>query len=322
MKLRKLLTAFTLGLGLVSAGAVHANTYPTKAVTIVVPFSPGGATDILGRLLAERLHAKLGQPFVVENKPGAGTMIASNYVAGAKPDGYTLLLAASSLGIAPSVYSKVQYDPVKDFTPITLVASVVHVLGVNPELPVNDIHELIAYLKKHPGEVSYGSVGVGTSTHLEAELFKQMADVDMLEIPYKGSSPALIDLVAGRVQVMFDAWASTGAFAKDGKVKVLAVTTKEPSPSVPGIPPIATAVPGFSAMPWLGLLAPAGTPDEAVNAIHDAVAEILVEDATKERFATLGLDVVGNTPAEFADFIKNDIDTWGNVARTANIRIE
>jgi len=322
MKVRKLLSALTLGLGLVSAGAVHADTYPTKPVNIVIPFSPGGATDILGRMLAERLHAKLGQPFVVENKPGAGTMIASNYVARAKPDGYTLLLAASSLGIAPSVYSKVQYDPVKDFTPITLVASVVHVLGVNPDLPVSNIHELIAYLKKHPGEVSYGSVGVGTSTHLEAEQFKQMADVDMLEIPYKGSSPALTDLVAGRIHVMFDAWASTGAFAKDGKVKVLAVTTKEPSPSVPGMPPIADAVPGFAAMPWLGLLAPAGTPDDAVKTIYEAVAEILTEDATLERFKTLGLDIVGNTPAEFADFIKNDIETWGNVARTANIRIE
>lgn len=322
MKVKKLLSALTLGLSLVGAGAVHADAYPTKAVNIVIPFSPGGATDILGRMLAERLHDKLGQPFVVENKPGAGTMIASNYVARAKPDGYTLLLAASSLGIAPSVYSTVQYDPIKDFTPITLVASVVHVLGVNPELPVDNIHELIAYLKKHPGEVSYGSVGVGTSTHLEAEQFKQMADVDMLEIPYKGSSPALTDLVAGRTQVMFDAWASTGAFAKDGKVKVLAVTTKEPSPSVPGVPPIADAVPGFAAMPWLGLLAPAGTPDDVVKTIHEAVAEILTEDATKERFKTLGLDIVGNTPAEFSDFIKNDIETWGNVARKANIRIE
>lgn len=322
MKLRKLITGFALGISLASAGLVHADSYPTKPVTIVVPFSPGGATDILARLLAERMHEELGQPVVVENKPGAGTMIASNYVAGKKPDGYTLLLAASSLGIAPSVYSKVQYDPIKDFAPITLVASVVHVLGVNPSLPVDNIHELIAHLKANPGDVSYGSVGVGTSTHLEAELFKQMADVDMLEIPYKGSAPALTDLVAGRIQVMFDAWASTGPFASDGKVKVLAVTTKEPSPSVPGIPPIAEAVPGFSAMPWLGLLAPAGTPDDAIQLVYKTVTKILAEEQTQERFRSLGLDVVGNSPQEFADFIAQDIDTWGNVARTANIRIE
>lgn len=322
MKIRMLLSGLLMGLGIISVGVVHANDYPSKPVSIVVPFSPGGATDILARMLAERLHQKLGQPFVVENKPGAGTMIASNYVAGAKPDGHTLLLAASSLGIAPTVYSEVNYDPVEDFVPITLVASVVHVLGINPSLPVNNIHELIDYLKEHPGEVSYATVGVGTSTHLEAELFKQMADVDIVGIPYKGSAPALTDLVAGRVQVMFDAWASTGPFTKDGKVKVLAVTTEEPSPSVPGIPPIADAVPGFSAMPWLGLLAPAGTPNEAIQVIHQAITEILVEDEVKKRFTTLGLDVVGNTPDEFEDFIQNDIETWGNVARTANIRIE
>lgn len=322
MKIKELLCAMTVGFGMLATAPALAADYPTKAVNIVVPFSPGGATDILARLLAERLNDKLGQPFIVENKPGAGTMIASNYVAKAKPDGYTILLAASSLGIAPSIYSKVEYDPVKDFTPITNVASVVHILGVNPELPVKDINELIVYLKANPGKVSYGSVGVGTSTHLEAELFKQMADVDMVEIPYKGSAPALTDLVAGRIHLMFDAWASTGPFYKDGKVKVLAVTTEEPSPSVPGMPSISQAVPGFAAMPWLGFVAPAGTPDDAVNTLYETIGEILKEDEVKAKFETLGLDIIGNSPSEFAEFIKRDIESWGNVAKTANIRIE
>lgn len=322
MKIKKLLCAISVSFGMLAAGPAVAADYPNKTVNIVVPFSPGGATDILARLLAERLNDKLGQPFVVENKPGAGTMIASNYVAKSKPDGYTVLLAASSLGIAPSIYSKVEYDPVADFKPISQVASVVHIIGVNPELPVNNINELIDYLKANPGKVSYGSVGVGTSTHLEAELFKQMADVDMLEIPYKGSAPALTDLVAGRIQLMFDAWASTGPFYKDGKVKVLAVTTEEPSPSVPGMPSISQAVPGFSAMPWLGFVAPAGTPDEAVNTLYETLGEILKEDEVKAKFETLGLDIIGNSPTEFAEFIKQDIESWGNVAKTANIRIE
>lgn len=322
MKIKELLCAAAVSFGMLAAAPASAADYPDKPVNIIVPFSPGGATDILARLLAERFHDKLGESFVVENKPGAGTMIASNYVANSKPDGYTILLAASSLGIAPSIYADVEYDPVEDFTPISQVASVVHVLGVNPEVPVEDIHELIDYLKENPGKVSYGSVGIGTSTQLEAELFKQMADVDMIEIPYKGSAPALTDMVAGRIQLMFDAWASTGPFAKDGKVKVLAVTTKEPSPSVPGMPSISEAVPGFAAMPWLGFVAPAGTPDEVVNTLYETLGEILEEDEVKEKFKALGLDIIGSSPADFAKFIEQDIHTWGDVAKTADIRIE
>lgn len=321
MKLTKTIFCALFSTALFSSPIVAQN-YPTKPVSIVIPFTPGGATDTLGRFLAEKLHARLGQSFIVENRPGAGTMIASNHVAQAKPDGYTLLLAASSLTIAPSVYSNVQYDAVNDFEPITQVASVVHVLGVNPNLPVNNIQELIDYLRKNPGKVSYASVGVGTSTQLEAELFKQMAGVDMVGIPYKGSAPALNDVIAGRVEVMFDAWASTGPFAQDNRIKVLAVTTEEPSPSVPGMPPIATAVPGFSAMPWLGLVAPKGTPKEVITTIYSTVDEILQEPETKERFKSLGLDVIGSKPDEFKVFINEDLKTWKQVADKANIRVE
>lgn len=319
--IKKLLTGLCLSASMVGA-AYAADDYPTRPITIVVPFSPGGATDILGRLLAERMSTRLGQTVIVENKPGAGTMIASNHVARAKPDGYTLLLAASSLGIAPSIYTKIDYDPVRDFTPITQVASVVHVLEVTPSLPVNNVKELIDYMKANPGKLSYASVGVGTSTQLEAEMFKSMAGVEMEQIPYKGSAPALTDLVAGRVQVMFDAWASSGPFVKSGKVRVLAVTTDTPSSSVPDIPTISTAVPGFSAMPWLGLVAPAGTPAPVVDKVYAAVAEILKEPAVREKFTTLGLDAIGSDPATFGTFIEKDIATWGKVAKEANIRLD
>ena len=292
----------------------QAQGYPSKPVNIVVPFAPGGATDIMTRLLAERLSKRLGQPVIVENKPGAGTMIASEYVAKAPADGHTVLMAASSLGIAPSLYSKVNYDPVKSFAPISLVASVVHVLEVHPSVPVKSVGELITWLKANPGKANYGSVGAGTSTHLESELFNTMAGVKMVHVPYKGSAPALTDLVGGSLQVMFDAWASSGPFVKDGRTRLLAVTTAQRSKILPDVPTVAeSGLPGYEAMPWLGLLAPAGTPDAVVRKFHDELIEVLKEQPVQEKFHSLGLDIIGNTPQEFADFIKKDITKWAKV---------
>lgn len=295
--------------------------YPDKPITIVVPFSAGGAADTLGRLLADKIGQTVKQPVIVENKPGAGTLIASQHVANAKPDGYTLLLAASSLGTIPSINKDARYDPVKSFMPITQVASVVHVISVAPEVQVKNVKELIDYLKQNQGKVSYASLGTGSSTQLEAEMFKSMAGVDMQDIPYKGSALALTDLIAGRVQVMFDAWASTGPYAKAGKVKVLAVTTDKPSPSIPDMPTISQAVPGFSAMPWLGLVAPKGTPAEVADVIYKAVQEALQQEDVKVKFKTLGLDVIGSDPATFGDFIRKDVKTWGEVIRKAHITV-
>lgn len=292
----------------------QAQGYPSKPVNIVVPFAPGGATDIMTRLLAERLSKRLGQPVIVENKPGAGTMIASEYVAKAPADGHTVLMAASSLGIAPSLYSKVNYDPVKSFAPISLVASVVHVLEVHPSVPVKSVGELITWLKANPGKANYGSVGAGTSTHLESELFNTMAGVKMVHVPYKGSAPALTDLVGGSLQVMFDAWASSGPFVKDGRTRLLAVTTAQRSKILPDVPTVAeSGLPGYEAMPWLGLLAPAGTPDAVVRKFHDELIEVLKEQPVQEKFHSLGLDIIGNTPQEFAEFIKKDITKWAKV---------
>jgi len=313
--------ALTLFSGLAPTWA--ADPWPTKSVRIVVPFSPGGATDIMTRLLAERLSATLGQNFIVENRPGGGTTIASDYVARAAPDGYTVLMAASSLGIAPSTYSKIHYDPIKDFAPITQIASVVHILAVHPSVDVHNVAALIRFLKTNPGKVNYGSVGVGSSSHMEGELFNSVAGVQMHHVPYKGSAPMLTDLVAGRLQVAFDAWASSGPFVRDGRLRALAVTTTQPSASVPELPTVASSgLPGYSAMPWLGLLAPAGTPAEVVDTLYRAVAETLQAPDVRQRFLDLGLDIIGSDPAAFAAFIQQDIATWAKVARDANIKVE
>ena len=299
-------------------GSAHAQAtnYPTKPVTIVVPFSPGGATDIMSRTLAERLKNRLGHPVIVENKPGAGTMIASEYVAKAAPDGHTVLLAASSLGIAPSLYAKVNYDPVKDFTPISLVASVVHVLSVHPSVPAKNVAELVTWVKANPTKANYGSVGAGTSTHLESELFNTMAGVKMEHVPYKGSAPALLDLVSGNINVMFDAYASSKPFINDNRIRLLAVTTAQRSKLLPNVPTVAeSGLPGYEAMPWLGFVAPAGTPAPIVNKFHAELMEVLKEPAVQEKFQSLGLEIIGNNPAEFADFIKKDIVKWGKVVK-------
>lgn len=304
-------------------GAAFAQTYPGKPVTIVVPFSPGGAADIMSRTLADRLRHRLGQPVLVENKPGAGTMIASEFVAKAPADGHTLLLAASSLGIAPSLYSKVNYDPIKDFAPISQVASVVHVLVVHPSVPAKNVGELISWLKANPTKGNYGSVGAGTSTHLEAELFNSVAGVKMAHIPYKGSAPALTDLVGGQLQVMFDAYASSGPFIKNGNVRLLAVTTAQRSKSLPDVPTVAeSGLPGYEAMPWLGLVAPAATPPAVVSRLHHELAEVLKEPEVQEKFRSLGLDIIGSTPKEFSAFLRTDIVKWAKVVKDSGAKAD
>lgn len=300
-----------------------AQDYPSKPVTIVVPFSPGGATDIMSRTLAERLNARLGKPVLVENKPGAGTMIASDFVAKAAPDGHTFLLAASSLGIAPALYSKVNYDPIKDFTPISLVASVVHVMSVHPSVPAKNVSELITWAKANPTKANYGSVGAGTSTHLESELFNTMAGIKMQHVPYKGSAPALVDLVSGNINVMIDAYASSKPFINDKKINLLAVTTAQRSKLLPDVPTVAeSGLPGYEAMPWLGFVAPANTPAAIVNKIHAELSEVLKEPAVQERFQSLGLEIIGNTPSEFAGFLEKDIVKWAKVVKDSGAKAD
>lgn len=308
---------------LLIAPAALAQAYPDKPIRMVLPFPPGGVTDILARALAEKLSPRLGQPVIVDNKPGAGTMLASDFVARAPADGYTLLLAASSLGTAPLLYEKVGYDAVKSFAPITQVASVVHVLVVNQQLPVKSVAELVAYAKQNPGKLNYASTGTGTSTHLEGELFKSMAKAYMVHIPYRGSGPALTDVVGGQVNVMIDALGSSGPFIKAGKLRALAVTTAKRSQSIPELPTVAeSGLPGYEAMPWLGLVAPAGTPQPVIDRLQREVAEILKEPELRERFKGWGLDIIGNTPAEFTSFLRRDIDQWARVISNAKIKAD
>lgn len=305
------------------APAALAQDYPSKPIRMVLPFPPGGVTDLLARALAEKLAPRLGQPVIVDNKPGAGTVLASDFVARAPADGYTLLMAASSLGTAPLIYEKVNYDAIKSFAPVTQVASVVHVVVVNPALPVKSVKELIAYAKANPGKLNYSSTGAGTSTHLEGELLKSMAGVYMVHIPYRGSGPALVDLISGQVSVMIDALGSSGPFIKAGKLRALAVTTVKRSQSIPELPTVAeSGVPGYEAMPWLGLVAPAGTPQPVVDRIHREVAKVLEDSELRERFKGWGLDIIGNTPAEFTSFLRRDVDQWARVIKSANIKAD
>ncbi|MBC7599281.1 MAG: tripartite tricarboxylate transporter substrate binding protein [Polaromonas sp.] len=304
-------------------GAAAQDAFPSKPIRMVLPFPPGGVTDLLARALADKLSPRLGQPVIVDNRAGAGTMLASEIVAQARPDGYTLLLAASSLGTAPLIYDKVNYDAIKSFTPITQVASVVHVIVVNPALPVKSVKELIAYAKANPGKLNYGSTGTGTSTHLEGELLKSMAGVYMVHIPYRGSGPALTDLVGGQLNLMVDALGSSGPFMKAGKLRALAVTTAKRSPSIPELPTVSeSGVPGYEAMPWLGLVAPAGTPPAVVDRVYREVAKVLEDPEIKERFKGWGLDIIGNSPTEFASFLRKDIAQWNKVITNAKIKVD
>ena len=304
-------------------GPAQAQGYPSKPVNIVVPFAPGGATDIMTRLLAERLSKRLGQPVIVENKPGAGTMIASEYVAKAPADGHTVLMAASSLGIAPSLYSKVNYDPVKSFAPISLVASVVHVLEVHPSVPVKSVGELITWLKANPGKANYGSVGAGTSTHLESELFNTMAGVKMVHVPYKGSAPALTDLVGGSLQVMFDAWASSGPFVKDGRTRLLAVTTAQRSKILPDVPTVAeSGYKGFDMSTWYGLLMPAGAPAPIVAQMNGAVNKLLATPEMQKAIHDQGAEPLAMTPEAFSQQLQRDYQGMEKIVRDAGVKIE
>jgi tripartite-type tricarboxylate transporter receptor subunit TctC len=311
-------------LGLNGAGVARAQDYPSQPVRFVVPFAPGGTTDVLARLVGEKLSASLGQQFVVDNQAGAGGNIGTAQVAKAKPDGYTLLMGTvGTHAINASIYPRLPYDPIKDFAPVTLVATVPNVLVVNPEVPANSVAELILLAKEKPGELNFASSGNGTSIHLSGELFKSMTGVDMVHVPYKGSGPAVVDLLGGQVQMMFDNLPSSAPQITAGKLRPLGVTSKERSPTLPDVPTIAEAgLPGYEALSWFGVLAPAGTPDAIVAKLQEEIAAALADPAMRERLAELGAVPVGDTPAEFADFISAETAKWAKVVQEAGIKLE
>ena len=301
-----------------------AQAFPNKQIRIVVPFPPGGATDILARAVAQDLQKGFGQSALVENRPGAGGNLGADLVAKSPGDGYTLLMGTvGTHGINVALYSKMPYDAVKDFAPITLVARVPNVLVVHPSLPVKSVRDLIDLAKREPGKLNYASSGNGTSIHLSAELFKSMAGVSMLHIPYKGSSPALADLVGGQVGLMFDNLPSALPFIRAGKLRAVAVTSSKRAPVLPELPTIAEAgLPGYEASSWFGILAPASTPRDVVGKLHDAIVKGLATPETSERLASQGAEQVGNTPEQFAVFIREEIDKWGKVVKAAGAKVD
>jgi tripartite-type tricarboxylate transporter receptor subunit TctC len=314
-----------------SAWAQTANNWPTKPVKIVVPFAPGGTTDILARAMAPELSKAFGQPFVVENRAGAGGNIGADIVAKSPPDGYTLLMGTvGTHGINKSLYTKLAFDPQKDFAPITLVAGVPNVMVVNTEKAkaagINNVADFIRVAKANPGKLNMASSGNGTSIHLAGELFKTMSGTYMTHFPYSGSGPALLALVGGDMDVMFDNLPSSMALIKSGKLKALAVTSSERSAALPDIPTIeqagGPAMKGFDASSWFGLLAPAGTPPDIVNRIQQEASKALGTPAMKEKLLAQGAIPSGNTPAQFTAFINAEHKKWAQVVKASGAKVD
>lgn len=313
---------------LAMSGAVQAQdaaaAYPDRPVKVIVPFPPGGATDIVGREISDRLARALGQPFVVENRSGASGNIGMEAAARSAPDGYTLVVGApQTLTINPQLFKSNPFNPQKELDPIVVVATVPNVLIINPKLPISSVKELIAYAKERPGKVNYGSSSIGGTPHLSSELFKSMTDTDIMHIPYRGSSPALTDLMGGQIDMMFDNLPASLPHIKSGRVKALAVTTKQRSDAAPELPTMDEAgVPGFESQGWFSLLAPAGTPPAILEKINAEVNKILATDSFKERLANVGAQPMGGSIADFRQLLDTETQRWSKVIEFADIKVE
>lgn len=323
MMMRRTLLSSLLVLALSAAPALADANYPQRPVRIVVPSSPGGGTDIIARVLADHLARAMKAQFFIENKPGAGQTIGIEAVARSAPDGYTVLMAASTLALNPIMYKNIRYDPVKDFAPITQVASLPNVLLVHPSLQVTTLAELIALAKRKPGELTYASAGLGTSPHMGVELLKHMAGIDLVHVPFRGSGPAMTETLSGRVPIVLLSTLQAKPLIEGGQLRPLAVTSRKRTEALPNIPTMAEAgVPDYEALQWYGLLVPAGTPPDIVRRLQAEVSKALQLPDVKERLAADGAEPAGGTPEEFAKFIKDESEKWSNVARAANIRPE
>lgn len=307
----------------VAAFSAQAQGYPERPIRLVVPFPPGGPTDVLARIVATRLGEKLGQPIVVDNKAGASGMIGANSVAKAAPDGYTLLVNASIHVINPSLYPTQPYDAIADFTAITNVADVPLVLAVNPKVPARSVSELVALSKSAKSALAFASAGNATSQHLAGEAFKIAAGVDLLHVPYKGSAPALTDLVSGQVQLMFDSLPSSMPFLRSGAIRPIAVTSARRSPSLPEVPTLAEAgYPGFNMSTWYGVWAPAGTPSAIVQRLSSEIGAIVRMPEVRAQLTKLGAEPVGNTPDEFAAFAKSELGKWAAIVKKSGAKAD
>ena len=316
--MRSLLAALFLWMPLVALG----QDWPARPVRFILPFPPGGGTDILGRLIAERLSASLGQPVVTENRGGAGGNVGAEAAARSAPDGYTIVLVAPSLAISPTLYSKLNYDPVKDFAPVSLVATVPNVMITQPSLP-GQLTEFIAFVKERPGTLNFGSGGAGTSNHLAGELFNIVTGAKLVHIPYKGVNLAMQDVLAGNVHLVFIGIPAAAPHIKAGKLRALAVVAPQRSSALPDVPTVAEAgLRDFEVTTWYGVLAPAGTPRNVVNRLNGELVKIMHSPELREKLAATGTDPFTSTPEEFAAYIKREIAKWGEVIRKAGVKAD
>ena len=320
---RRLLAAAGIALSLVLPTFAQAQAYPTKPIKLVVPYPPGGPTDIVARLVAQKLSEQMGQPVVIDNRPGAGGNPGAEMVARSAPDGYTLVVATTAHAINPSLFKNLGYSLSKDFAPLSQLTSGPLVIVANPGLPANNVAELIALAKAKPGELNFASSGNGQSTHLSAELFAAMAGVKMNHIPYKGSAPALTDTMGGQTQLMFDTMLSAMPHVKGGKLKALAVTSSARSPVAPDVPTVAeSGLPGYEAIAWNGLLAPAGTPPEVVARLSAELKKALASPDVKDKFEAQGFAATWNTPADFGRFMAAEVEKWGKVVKISGAKVD
>ena len=303
--------------------AAHAQDYPSRPVKVVVPFSPGGAVDGPMRIIAQELAKRWGVGVIVENKPGAGATIGTELVAKAAPDGYTLLLASQTNAISASLYTKLAYDPIEDFAPISLIGREPGVLVVNPALPVRSFTEFVAYVKERPGQIDYASSGNGSGQHLFMAMLASMTGMKLVHVPYKGSGQATTDLIGGQVPVSIPGTAGMVGHIKAGKLRPLAVTGAARSPQLPDVPTvIESGLPGYEAYVWMGLLAPKGTPAPIIDKIHRDVVAVLATEEVKSYMANAGIEIVGSTPAEFTRFFRTERDQWAKVVRDTGVKAD
>jgi len=298
-------------------------TYPVKPVRLIVPSVAGGGTDISARLIAPKLGEFLGQQVVVENRAGAAMIIGGEIVARAAPDGYTLLMGISTITINPSIHKKMPFDALRDFAPISQVVSQPNILVVHPSVPAKTVKELIAFTRKHPNQLDYGTAGTGSNPHLTMELFLSMAGIKMVHVPYKGLAPAMIDIIAGHLTVMSSTMLSGIAYVRDGRLRALGVTTAKRSPIMPELPTIAeAALPGYEASQWYGVLAPAGTPREIITKLHAGLVRAVQDATVRERFLADGAEPVGSSPEEFSAYMRSETAKWAKVIKDAGIKVE
>jgi tripartite-type tricarboxylate transporter receptor subunit TctC len=300
----------------------HAQSYPAKPVRLINAFAPGGASDVVARSFANKLTDYLGRQVTVENRVGAGGNVAAEYVARSPADGYTILMGTLFLATNQSLYSKLSWDPQKDFAPISMVTASPLILCVHPSLPVKSTKELIALAKKRPGELNFPSAGNGTSMHLSGELFNMMAGIKTVHVPYKGSGPGVIDLVSGQLQFMLNPMPEPVAFIKDGRLRALATSTAKRISALPDLPPVADAIPGYETITWQGFLVPAGTPKDVIDRLHAEFIKALKDPEFASRMRGMGLEIYGTTPAEFSQYIRDENIKWTKVIKATGARVD